>query len=241
LRGITGCEEMKARLYEMKEFRNRRYVFKDRSHAGKVLALMLEPVYGEEENGMVLAIPSGGLPVACEVRDGLHWPMDLVIVRKLQIPGNPEAGFGAMTRDGTVFLNESLLAGLKLSAAEIEEQKQRVRDELERRNDLFRQGRAFPELEGRTVILIDDGLASGYTMMASIHEVKSRKAAKTIVAVPTAPLSSIGRIETMVDEIYCSNVREGISFSVASAYEDWYDLDQQEVMRLTQGLRTKKL
>jgi len=223
---------MKARLHEVKELRNRQYVFKDRNHAGKVLKSMLEPAYANKKNGIVLAIPSGGVPVAREVRDGLHWPMDLVIVRKLQIPGNPEAGFGAMTRDGAVFLNESLLANLKLSAAQIGEQKRKVRDELEKRNDLFRQGRAFPELEGKTVILIDDGLASGYTMMASVHDVKRRKASGTIVAVPTAPLSSIGRIEAMVEEIYCANVRESVFFSVAGAYEDWYDLDQQEVMKL---------
>lgn len=223
---------MKARLHEMKEFRNRQYIFKDRSHAGKVLAGMLEPEYGKMKSALVLAIPSGGIPVALEVCESLDCPLDLLIVRKLQIPGNPEAGFGAMTRDGTVLLNEPLLAELRLSDAQIEEQKRKVQVELERRNDLFRNGRPSPHLESRSVILVDDGLASGYTMMASVHEVKSRNAARTIVAVPTAPMSSIHRIGDMVDDIYCPNVREGPFFSVAGAYEDWYDLDHHEVMRL---------
>jgi len=231
---------MKARLHEMKELRNRQYVFKDRIDAGKVLSVMLKPEYGGAKNIMVLAIPSGGVPVALEVSESLHCPMDLVIVRKLQIPSDPEAGFGAMTRDGTVFLNEPLLAQLGLSESEIEKQKQKVRDELERRNDLFREGRPFPHLEGKAVILVDDGLASGYTMMACIHEVKRRNAAKTIVAVPTAPRVSIRRIEAMVEDIYCPNVREGGFFSVAGAYEDWYDLDQQEVVSLVGGKGSKK-
>jgi len=226
---------MKTRLHEIKEFRNRQYVFKDRNHAGKVLATMLEPEYGKTKNALVLAIPSGGIPVALEVCESLGCPLDLLIVRKLQIPGNPEAGFGAMTRDGTVLLNEPLLGELRLSDAQIEEQKRKVLVELERRNDFFRNGRPFPHLENRSVILVDDGLASGYTMMASIHEVKSRNVARTIVAVPTAPLSSIHRIGDLVDDIYCPNVREGAFFAVAGAYEDWYDLDHHEVMRLIQG------
>ena len=226
---------MKARLHEIRELRNRRRVFKDRSQAGKVLSLMLEPEYGSQKNAMVLAIPSGGVPVALEVSKSLHCAMDLLIVRKLQIPGNPEAGFGAVTRDGTVFLNESLLQELRLSAEDVEEQKQKVREELEMRNDLFREGRPFADLENKIVILVDDGLASGYTMTASIHEVMTRKAAKTIVAVPTAPLTSIHRIETMVNEIYCPNVREGAFFAVAGAYERWYDLDREEVVKLIRG------
>jgi putative phosphoribosyl transferase len=226
---------MKARVHEIRELRNRQHVFKDRSQAGKVLSLMLEPEYDKANNTLVLAIPSGGVPVALEVSKSLHCPMDLLIVRKLQIPGNPEAGFGAMTRDGTVFLNEPLVAELRLSAEAVEEQKQKVRDELERRDELFREGRPFPDLESRAVILIDDGLASGYTMTASIHEVKRRKAAKAVVAVPTAPLSSIHRIETMVNDIYCPNVREGSFFAVAGAYEHWYDLDREEVMNLIRG------
>lgn len=226
---------MKARLHEIRELRNRQHVFKDRNHAGKVLGTMLSSEYGKAKDLLVLGIPSGGIPVALELRDSLDCPMDLLLVRKLQIPGNPEAGFGAMTMDGTVFLNEPLLAELRLSREQIEEQKRKVKGELERRNGLFRKGKPFPGLDNTSVILVDDGLASGYTMTASIHEVKRKNAARTIVAVPTAPMSSIHRIEDMVDEIFCANIREGPFFAVAGAYEDWYDLDHDQVMRLIQG------
>jgi putative phosphoribosyl transferase len=231
---------MNARIHEMKELRNRHYVFRDRSHAGKVLSVMLKPEYGEEEDVIILAIPSGGVPVAREVSENFDWPMDMVIVRKLQIPGNPEAGFGAMTREGTVLLNEEMLTGLRLSASVVEKEKQKVRRELEKRNELFREGRPFPSLEGISVILIDDGLASGYTMMASIHEVKKRKPGRAVVAVPTAPLGSIRRIESLVDDIYCPNIREGPFFSVAGAYENWYDLDHADVMILIRGQNPKQ-
>jgi putative phosphoribosyl transferase len=223
---------MKARLHERSELRNREYVFKDRAHAGRVLVSMLAPEYAKVANSFVLAIPSGGVPVALEVSEGLGTSMDLLIVRKLQIPGNPEAGFGAMTRGGAVFLNKALLGELHLREAEIEEQKRIVKEELDKRNELFRNGRPSPNLESKSVILVDDGLASGYTMMASIHEVKKRNAARTTVAVPTASLSSLERLGGMADEIYCANIREEPYFAVASAYENWYDLDQDEVMRL---------
>jgi putative phosphoribosyl transferase len=223
---------MKARLHERSELRNRQYVFKDRAHAGKVLVSMLAPEYAKVANLFVLAVPSGGVPVALEVSEGLGSPMDLLIVRKLQIPGNPEAGFGAMTRGGAVFLNKALLEELHLREAEIEKQKRIVKEELDKRNQLFRDGRPSPDLESKSVILVDDGLASGYTMMASIDEAKKRNAARTTVAVPTASLSSLERLGDMADEIYCPNIREGAFFAVADAYEDWYDLDHEEVMRL---------
>jgi putative phosphoribosyl transferase len=223
---------MKARIHEIGKLRNRQYIFRDRAHAGQVLSFMLSPEYRKGSSLLVLAIPSGGVPVALEVATGLDSPMDLLIVRKLQIPGNPEAGFGAMTREGGVFLNELLLAELHLDEVEIEEEKRRVKRELERRNDLFRNGRPPPNPESRSVILVDDGLASGYTMMASIHEVRSGHAARVTVAVPTASLSSIQRLGDMADDIYCANIREGPYFAVASAYENWYDLDHDEVLRL---------
>ncbi len=160
---------------------------------------------------------------------------DLVIVRKIQIPGNTEAGFGAMAYDGSVFLNESLLWRIDLKPSQIEAQTNVVKNELEKRNKMFRQGKPFPELTGKTVILVDDGLASGYTMMASIYMVKKMGARKTVVAVPTAPLRSLEEVETGVEEIYCANIRQGPVFAVADAYRHWYDLSQTEVIGLLKG------
>ena len=223
---------MKARLHEIKENRNRQFVFKNREEAGKVLGLMLAPEYRDGKDVMVMAIPSGGVPVALAVSQELRCTVDLVVVRKLQIPGNPEAGFGAVTHGGSVFLNEKLLAQLRLTPDQIENETERVQAELDARNRLFRGGRPFPDLQNKRVILVDDGLASGYTMMASLFEIRKRGAGVLVVAVPTAPLDSIRRIENGADEIYCANIREGPFFAVAGAYEDWYDLSREEVLNL---------
>ncbi len=218
-----------AEIHEMKNFRHERHVFKGRLDAGKMLAMMLQPEYPLPNGLMVLAIPSGGVPVGLIVSKMLNLPFDLLIARKLKIPDNPEAGFGAMAQDGTTFLNEPLLARLNLSEAQIEEEKKRVGGELKKRNALFRQDRPFPTLAGKEVVLIDDGLASGFTMLACIDMVRRAGAVKIIVAVPTAPLRTIEHISTEVDKIYCLNIRTTQYFAVAEAYRHWHDLDEQEV------------
>jgi predicted phosphoribosyltransferase len=226
---------VKQKIHEMEEFREQRYMFTDRFEAGEVLGLMLQSEYGHMEEGMVLAIPSGGVPVAMKVREILDSPLDLLIVRKLQVPGNPEAGFGAMTLGGAAFFNKTLLAELRLSAAQIEAEKRRVGMELENRNAMFRGGRPFPDLRGKKVILVDDGLASGFTMLASVDMVKNAKARETVVAVPTAPQSSIDRILPEVDKVYCANIRTTPFFAVAEAYRNWYDLSEREVLHLLES------
>jgi len=223
---------MKEMIYDIEKFREQRYVFADRSEAGMTLGAMLQSEYDHVEEGMILAIPSGGVPVGLKVMETLGLPFDLLIVRKLQIPGNPEAGFGAMTLDGTVFLNEALLANLRLSPEQIEAEKRRVEMALVKRNAMFREGRPSRDLKGKTVILVDDGLASGFTMLASVDMVQKAKARATIVAVPTAPQRTIDRLLPEVDKIYCANIRMTPFFAVAEAYRHWYDLREQEVLDL---------
>ncbi len=223
---------MKPEIFEIEELREQRQIFTDRFEAGETLGRMLQSRYAHREDGMILAIPSGGVPVGIKVRETLGLPLDLMIVRKLQIPGNTEAGFGAMTLDGTTFFNNSLLSQLGLSASQIEAEKRRVAVELEKRNRLFRQDRPFPDLAGKSAILVDDGLASGFTMLASIHMVKKAKAYETVVAVPTAPQRSIDAISREADKIYCANIRTRPFFAVAEAYRHWYDLSEKEVMEL---------
>lgn len=167
-----------------------------------------------------------------EVKSRLNSPFDLIIVRKIPVPHNPEAGYGAVTLEGGVFLNEELVSRLKLSPWQIENHISHLREELEERDALFRKRRPFPDLSQKTALLVDDGLASGYTMMASVHSAKSRGAKKIVVAVPTAPPETIEKIEPMGDEIYCPNVRGKIFFAVADAYEHWYDLSRAEVLDL---------
>ena len=220
------------KIHDIEKFREKRQVFTDRFEAGEILGMMLQSEYNHAEKGMILAIPSGGVPVGIKVSEILGLPLDLLIVRKLQIPGNPEAGFGAMTLDGTAFYNEALLAELHLSPAQIEAEKKRVAIELGKRNNAFRKGRPLSDLSGKQVILVDDGLASGFTMLASIDMTKKAKARETVVAVPTAPQRSIDRILPEADEIYCANIRTTPYFAVAEAYRRWYDLSEKEVLDL---------
>lgn len=215
------------RLIEDAELRNSSYVFKDRTGAGKFLAAMLEEYVSS--NALVLAIPAGGVPVAYELARNLDLAMDIVIVRKIQIPGNTEAGFGAMGPDGEVIFNEMLLRSLRLSESEIAQQVDKTKKVLNARNQTYRYGRPFPELNDRTVILVDDGLASGYTMSEAIRFVKRKLAIKIIAAVPTASESAIELLLPFVDELYCPNIR-GYPFAVADAYKEWRDLSDEEVI-----------
>lgn len=220
-------------LHFIERFKNRGRLFEDRSQAGEFLADMLAPAYKGVAGGIVLAIPSGGVPVGLVLSRRLELPLDLVIVRKIQIPGNTEAGFGAMTPEGDVFLNRELLARLGLSREQMHRQQEEVQKELTRRNELFRGSRPFPDLRGRTVILTDDGLASGYTMIAAATMIKNKQAARIVVAVPTSPLRSLRDISPLADEIYSPHIQDsGGSFAVAAAYRNWRDLSAREVVRL---------
>lgn len=229
---VPAQNVMATRIYEKKELRGKNHVFKDRVEAGWMLAEMLAPEYKAAQDAMVLAIPSGGVPVGLEVKSKLNFPFDLIIARKIPIPHNPEAGYGAVTLEGGVFLNEELVSRLGLSPSQIKNHITQLKKELEERQTLFRGKKPFPDLSGKTAILVDDGLASGYTMMASIHSARNRGAKEIVVAVPTAPPETIEKIGPMVDEIYCPNVRDKIFFAVADAYEHWYDLSREEVLDL---------
>lgn len=223
---------MNYRLHEIKQYRNKHQLFADRHEAGRILAEMLAPEYAGIDNGIVLAIPSGGVPIGIEIARRLLLALDLAIVRKLQIPGNTEAGFGAMSLDGRQFLNEDMLLHLRLSDAQIDKQAAVVREELEQRNRLFRENRPLPDLTGKTVILTDDGLASGYTMLAAADSARRQGPAEVVVAVPTALLDSIEKISPYADHVYCANILDYWPFAVANAYRHWHDLSRQEVLTL---------
>jgi len=217
-------------LFEEPNLRNRTCVFKDRSQAGKWLARKLSP--SVLPDSVVLAIPAGGVPVGLEIARYLSLRLDLMIVRKIQIPGDPEAGFGAVGPDGEVIFNEDLLRKLRLSEESIEAEVQKTRKTLESRNRIFRRGRPFPDLTGKSVILVDDGLASGFTMAEAVKFLGRKKVKRTTIAVPTAPEETVKRLLPMVDEIYVLNVRASLPFAVAEAYRDWYDVKDEEVLSL---------
>jgi predicted phosphoribosyltransferase len=157
-------------------------------------------------------------------------PFSLAIVRKIRIPGTTESGFGAVTWDGTVLLNGPLRDALGLSDREVEEATNATRQNVAERIIRFGRGKEIPPVEGKTVILTDDGLASGFTMLAAIQSMRRRKPSRIIVAVPTASASSAVRVSRDAGLVVCLNIRSGRSFAVAEAYREWYDLEEAEVL-----------
>ncbi len=220
-------------LREKGSLRDKVSVFEDRADAGKALARELA-VY-RNSDGIVLAIPSGGVPVAVEISSALHLPLDLIIVRKLQVPQNPEAGFGAMGPDGEVILNEELMEQLRLTEDEVDRQREKAAEIIERRNRLFREGKPFPPVKDRAVIVVDDGLASGYTMLSAVRFLRRLAPKILISAVPTGSRRTVDALLPEVDELFCLNVRSGPFFAVAEAYRKWYDLGDEEVLSLVKG------
>jgi putative phosphoribosyl transferase len=220
-----------AKIVENSAYRDRTSVFRDRFEAGKILAKELKE-YAGNQDVIVLAVPAGGVPVCRMIAQKLAAPMDIIIVRKLQIPWSPEAGFGAVTWDGKFILNEELVKQLHLTPEEVETALFAAKKNVEERLTKFRRDKRLPDLSNKIVILVDDGLASGFTMLVAIKSVKEKAPKKIVVAVPTASLSAIELLMPEVDEIVCPNIRSGESFAVAESYKNWYDLSDEEVLEL---------
>ncbi len=209
--------------------REKKFVFSDRHDAGRRLGALLcsRPALTDP---VVLAIPAGGVPVGIEIAIMLHAPFSPVIVRKVQVPGNTEAGFGAVTWDGRVLINEQLRAALFLSQEEVDTAVAATRRNVEERLARYSAGRPFPAVAGRTVVLADDGLASGFTMLAAVESIRPLRPARIVVAVPTASASSAELLARQCDELVCANIRSSGMFAVAEAYRQWYDLSDREVL-----------
>lgn len=222
---------MTAKIVENPAFRDHVLVFKDRVEAGKLLAQQLQN-YIEKKDLFILAIPAGGIPVAHELAKELSAPLDVIVVRKIQIPWIPEAGFGAVTWDGKVVLNQSLVEQLGLTQEQIEESVFETKENITERNRKFQGVKPLPELKGKVVVLVDDGLASGFTMLAAARAVREQAPEEVVVAVPTASIGAIELLASEVDEIVCLNVRSGLSFAVAEAYVNWYDLTDEEALKI---------
>jgi putative phosphoribosyl transferase len=218
------------KIVEIADLRNRVRVFLGREQAGRVVAGMLEGFRGTDTT--VLAIPSGGVPVAVSVAEELGLPLEVAVVSKITLPWNTEAGYGAVAFDGTVRINEELLPHLRLTKQQMAEGLEKTRQKVERRVKKFRGDRPWPELGGRTAVLVDDGLASGFTMLVAVEAVRRLKARAVIVAVPTGSADRLRKVVREVDALYCANIREGWGFAVAEAYKRWFDLDEEEAVRL---------
>lgn len=221
---------MTAPIVELESLRDRAPVFADRAEAGRVLAGLLEGYRGSD--ALVLAIPAGGVPVAAEVARALGLPLDVAVVSKILLPWNTEAGYGAVAFDGTVCLNRTLVDQLGLTAEEVAQGVAETRAKVERRLARLRAERPSPPLAGRPVILVDDGLASGFTLMSAVEALRRAAAAEIAVAVPTGHAQAVERLASCVDRLYCANLRAGRRFAVADAYRHWHDVPEEEAWAL---------
>jgi predicted phosphoribosyltransferase len=202
-------------------------IFRDRKDAGEKLSLVLAKY--RDEDVLVLAIPRGGVEVGCIVAEHLHASFSLLVTRKLPFPDNPEAGFGAIAEDGSVFISRNASACLPHEEIDLIVNEQS--EEIRRRIQVLRGGRSLPELSGRTVILIDDGLAMGSTMRASIMMCKKRGAGRIVVAVPVAGREVAEEISRMVEELVVLEIPVHF-MAVAQVYSNWYDVSDEEVLSI---------
>ena len=204
-------------------------LFNNRYDAGRQLADKLGQYKGKSV--LALAIPNGGVPVGLEVALALDADLDLAISRKIPLPNNPEAGFGALADDGTSILNEELIKKFKLTQYQVNYQINRVRAEIRQRNSLYLENRLPAEVRGRIVIAIDDGLASGYTMRAAVESLRRRQPEKIIVAVPVASVAGLERVAGVADKVITVMVGNVPMFAVADFYRYWSDLNETEVVQ----------
>ncbi|MFW6158834.1 MAG: phosphoribosyltransferase [Planctomycetota bacterium] len=208
-------------------------LFVDRKDAGQTLAELVHA--GADPDARVLAIPRGGVPVAAPLARALHTPLDVVVVRKLPIPSSPEAGFGAVALDGSTVLNDELVTDLGLTAPAIDAIKEDVLAEVRRRARQYRGDDRPPDVDGRHVYLVDDGLASGYTMLAAVRSARRAGAGPVTLCVPVSPIGSLGLVGPHVDQVFCFVAQERPPFAVASFYRDFSDLTDDNVRRLLTG------
>jgi predicted phosphoribosyltransferase len=209
---------------------NDRRPFRDRREAGRELAVRLKK-YAGRNDVVVLALPRGGVPVAFEVAEALGAPLDIFLVRKLGTPGHRELAMGAIASGGIRVLNDDVVRWLGISPEQIEAVAREEQRELERRQHAYLEGRAPQPLEGRTVILVDDGLATGSTMRAAAQAIRQRDPAHVIVAVPVGARDTCREMEAFADEVVCTRTPEPFS-AVGQWYLDFDQTTDDEVMDL---------
>jgi putative phosphoribosyl transferase len=203
--------------------------FGDRRAGGQELAILLEPF--RDEQPVVLALPRGGVPVAFAAADALDAPLDVVVVRKLGVPRQPELAMGAIGEAGVRVVNHEVVDALAITAAELDAVEQRERRELERRAGRYRGTAPAVALSGRTVILVDDGIATGSTMRAAIAITREQGARRVVVAVPVAPADSVIRLRHVADAVVCVAMPTPFA-AIGQWYENFDQTSDAEVVEL---------
>ena len=209
--------------------------FRDRRHAGRILADHLH-AYAGRGDVMVLALPRGGVPVAFEVARALRCPLDIFTVRKLGVPGHEEYGFGAIATGGVRVLDEDVVRSLGLPLRVIERIAERERAELVRRERAYRDDLPPPDITGKTVIVVDDGLATGVSMRAAIQALRALRPAAIVVAVPTGARQTCEDLRPEVSALICASMPEPFS-AVGGHYDDFRPTSDEEVCQLLREAR----
>ena len=203
-------------------------VFRDREEAGRLLAAKLES-YRNDPSGLILALPRGGVAVAYELSRSLHLPLDVFITRKLSTPDNPEYAIGALSETGAVYLNPDAVEAFHLSHADLNALLANAREEIFRRRQRYRNGTALPAITGKTVILVDDGMATGATFFATIEAITELSPRRLIAAVPVAPEDNAGRARSQVDELIVLASPEPF-IAVGHHYQCFTQVNDDEVL-----------
>ncbi|HEX8436431.1 phosphoribosyltransferase [Archangium sp.] len=203
--------------------------FQDRREAGREVAALLTKY--REESPLVLGLPRGGVPVAYEIARTLGAPLDVWVVRKVGTPGQPELGLGAVAEGGALFLDRGMMRSLGVSEAEVMRTAEREADEVFARVARFRGSHPAPSLEGRTVILADDGVATGGTMRAAIRALRERRPRSIVLAVPVGAVESLESLRPEVDDLVCAHPAE-FMMSVGEFYDDFRQTQDSEVQEL---------
>jgi putative phosphoribosyl transferase len=203
-------------------------LFQNREEAGRRLAVELMP-YRDDPAGVILALPRGGVAVGYQLSLALHLPLDVFITRKLGAPDNPEYALGAVSETGTVYLNPTAVAEFCLSKADVDQMVRAQQKEIARRQNLYRQGRRMPTLADRTVILVDDGIATGSTFFASVEAIKHLKPRRLIGAIPVGPVDTIANARKRVDELVVLAMPVPF-WAVGNHYVDFTQVEDRDVV-----------
>ena len=214
-------------------------IFRDRTEAGRELAARLN-AYRDDPTGLILALPRGGVSVGYEISLALNLPMDVFITRKLGAPDNPEYAIGAVAETGSIHLNQQalrMMGGFSTASPYFTDMVRAQREEIKRRQGLYRHGRPLPDLKDRTVLLVDDGVATGATFLASLEALRNLRVRRLIAALPVGPSETLGEIGRQVDQLIVLAMPEPF-YAVGNHYMDFRQVGDDEVVRYLEQAAT---
>ncbi len=209
-------------------------MFANRQEAGQKLAREL--LHYQGQNPLILGIPRGGVPVAWEIFGLLGGELDVIIPRKVGLPWHRELAAGAVTMDGSFILNRQVARGHGITAGDLEEEILRAREEIRRRMGIYRGNKSLPDFAGRTVILTDDGVATGFTMRAALKDLREKEVTRLVLALPVAPADTYQLLLEEVDELVCLEMPD-VFYAVGQFYQDFRQLSDEEVINIMTAAR----